>query len=98
MPPLLTATDREVYRLQREIERHRRWLHDEAGDRRAVAFHRARIVECRTISRSWRIDCERIRVTRRGLTLQEIAERTGVSRIEVFRHLSKPDSPWRTIL
>ncbi len=42
---LLTASDREAYRLKREIERHRGWLHDVAGDRRAVAYHSAKIAE-----------------------------------------------------
>jgi hypothetical protein len=45
MPALLTAHDREVFRLQREIQKHERWLQDAAGDRRAVAFHQARIAE-----------------------------------------------------
>ncbi|MBR0934858.1 hypothetical protein [Bradyrhizobium jicamae] len=45
MTALLTARDREFYRLRREIERVEQWLRDEAGDRRAVAFHRARLAE-----------------------------------------------------
>ncbi len=42
---LLTASDREVFRLRREIDRHRGWMQEEAGDRRAVAFHQAKLAE-----------------------------------------------------
>jgi hypothetical protein len=34
---------------------------------------------------------------RQGLTLAEIAERLGRSRVEVLRELSDPGSPWRCI-
>lgn len=42
---LLTAADREAFRLRREIDRHRRFMQEEAGDRRAVAYHQARLAE-----------------------------------------------------
>jgi hypothetical protein len=42
---LLTAADREAYRLRREIAQQRQWLHDAVGDRRAIAFHKAKISE-----------------------------------------------------
>jgi hypothetical protein len=47
MPALLTHHDRQVYRLQLEIERHERWLSDAHGDRRAQSFHRAKLAELR---------------------------------------------------
>jgi hypothetical protein len=45
MPALMTQTDREIHRLQILIEQQRRWLREESGDRRAAAFHRARLTE-----------------------------------------------------
>jgi hypothetical protein len=42
---MLTQADRQISQLRNDIARHRRWLHDEAGDRRAVAFHRSKIAE-----------------------------------------------------
>jgi hypothetical protein len=44
---LLTARDREIYRLWLEVEEHERWLEVDAGDRPAVAWHRAKLAELR---------------------------------------------------
>jgi len=40
---LLTARDRQIHQLRQEIERVEVWLAAEAADRRAVAFHKARL-------------------------------------------------------
>jgi hypothetical protein len=47
MPALLTQHDREVYQLQRQIEERELWIRDEAGNRRAVDFHKAKLAELR---------------------------------------------------
>jgi hypothetical protein len=44
---LLTARDREIYRLRLQVDEHERWLKVDAGDRRAVAWHRAKLAELR---------------------------------------------------
>jgi hypothetical protein len=43
MVALLTARDRQVYALQREIERERHRAYSEANDERAMQFHLAKI-------------------------------------------------------
>jgi hypothetical protein len=48
MPALLTHHDRKMYALRIEIEKLERWIFEDQGDRRAVAFHRARIAELRS--------------------------------------------------
>jgi hypothetical protein len=47
MIALLTHRDRQVHRLQREIARTEAWLREDAADRRAAAFHQARLAEMR---------------------------------------------------
>jgi predicted RNase H-like nuclease (RuvC/YqgF family) len=42
---LHTQRDREIHRLRNQIEEHVRWLRVDAGDRRAIAWHQARITE-----------------------------------------------------
>jgi hypothetical protein len=41
--PLYTQHDREVDRLRREIEKLEMWIAVDGADRRAVAFHKARL-------------------------------------------------------
>jgi hypothetical protein len=43
--PLLTARDREIRRLELEIQKVEAWLHVDAGDRRASAWHQAKLQE-----------------------------------------------------
>ena len=47
MPALLTAHDRAVNSLKRQIEQAQAWLHVDAHDKRAVAWHRQRLKELR---------------------------------------------------
>jgi hypothetical protein len=47
MPALLTQRDREIHRLRLQVEEHERWLQVDAGDRRAVGWHRAKLAELR---------------------------------------------------
>jgi hypothetical protein len=44
---LFTQKDRETYRLRLEIEKVEQWLADDANDRRATAFHKAKLAQLR---------------------------------------------------
>jgi hypothetical protein len=47
MPALLTAHDRAVNSLKRQIEQAEAWLRVDINDRRAAAFHHAKIAQLR---------------------------------------------------
>jgi hypothetical protein len=47
MPALLTHRDRQIHGLRVEIEKLERWICADQGDRRAVAFHKAKLAELR---------------------------------------------------
>jgi hypothetical protein len=40
-----TARDRQIHRLQQEIRQCEIWIEVDAGDRRAAAWHRAKLAE-----------------------------------------------------
>jgi hypothetical protein len=47
MPALLTARDRQIHRLQQEIRQVEIWIDVDAGDRRAIAFHKSKLAQLR---------------------------------------------------
>ena len=47
MPALLTHRDRQIHHLRREIETREAWLAADLVDRRAAAFHHAKLAELR---------------------------------------------------
>jgi hypothetical protein len=45
---LHTQRDRQIHQLRKDIERVEVWLAADAGNRRAIAFHRAKLDELRS--------------------------------------------------